>query len=97
MLEVFTVSFFGHRTIENYREVEQQVSLIVRSLIQEHEYVEFLVGRDGDFDQIVSSEVRRVKQEVFDANSSLILVLPYDIRLNPIGMNMQDRIGQNGN
>lgn len=78
MLEVFTVSFFGHRTIENYREVEQQVSLIVRSLIQEHEYVEFLVGRDGDFDQIVSSEVRRVKQEVFDANSSLILVLPYD-------------------
>ena len=72
MFEVFTVSFFGHRTIENYREVEQQVSLIVRSLIQEHEYVEFLVGRDGDFDQIVSSEVRRVKQEVFDANSSLI-------------------------
>jgi len=72
------VSFFGHRTVEDYRKVERQVSMMARSLIQEHEYVDFLVGRDGDFDQIVSSEVRRIKQEVFDANSSLILVLPYD-------------------
>lgn len=78
MLEIYTVSFFGHRVVENYREVEQEVSRMVRSLIRDHEYVDFLIGRDGDFDQIVSSEVRRAKQDVFDANSSLILVLPYD-------------------
>lgn len=38
----------------------------------------FLVGRDGDFDQIVSSTILRVKKHVFDANSSLIWVLPYE-------------------
>jgi len=78
MLDIFTVSFFGHRVIENYREVEQKASRIVRSLIREHEYVDFLVGRDGDFDQIVSSEIRRAKHDVFDGNSSLIWVMPYD-------------------
>jgi len=78
MLVVFTVSFFGHREIINYREAEQRVAKLVRCLIREHEYVEFLVGRDGDFDQIVSSEVRRAKEEVFNANSSLIWVMPYD-------------------
>ncbi|MBQ6481677.1 MAG: hypothetical protein IJI45_11210 [Anaerolineaceae bacterium] len=78
MLDVFTVSFFGHRVINNYREAKQRVAELVRSLIREHEYVEFLVGRDGDFDQIVSSEVRRAKEEVFSANSSLVWVLPYE-------------------
>ncbi len=78
MLDVFTVSFFGHRIINNYCEAERSVADLVRSLIREHEYVEFLVGRDGDFDQIVSSEVRRAKEEVFNANSSLIWILPYE-------------------
>lgn len=77
MLDIFTVSFFGHRSIDRYREVEQEVSRIVRSLIRDHEYVDFLVGRDGDFDQIVTAEVRRAKRDVYDANSSLIWVMPY--------------------
>lgn len=78
MFDIFTVSFFGHRSIDRYREVEQEVSRIVRSLIRDHEYVDFLVGRDGDFDQIVTAEVRRIKRDVYDANSSLIWVMPYD-------------------
>ena len=41
------------------------------------EYVEFLVGRNGDFDQIVSSAVKRQQRRVRDDNSALILVLPY--------------------
>ena len=32
---------------------------LVHALLLEKEYVEFLVGRDGDFDQIVSSAVKR--------------------------------------
>ena len=41
------------------------------------EYVEFLVGRDGEVDQLVSSTVRRCKRTVRDDNSALVLVLPY--------------------
>lgn len=39
--------------------------------------LEFLVGRNGDFDQIVSSAVKRQQRRVRDDNSALILVLPY--------------------
>ena len=39
--------------------------------------MEFLVGRNGEFDQLVSSSVRIAKREMWDDNSSLTLVLPY--------------------
>ena len=42
---------------------------LVHALLLEKEYVEFLVGRDGDFDQIVSSAVKRQKRIVRDDNS----------------------------
>lgn len=76
-MEIYTVSFFGHRYIDNFYTVEQKVEEIIRKLIQEHEYVDFLVGRDGDFDQIVSSTIKRIKRDVCDCNSSLIWVMPY--------------------
>ena len=34
-------------------------------------------GRNGEFDQVVSSTVRRVKRNFRDDNSALVLVLPY--------------------
>lgn len=76
-METFTVSFFGHRYIDNFRRTEERVERQVRQLIEEHEFVEFLVGRDGDFDQIVSSAVIRAKKNIRDDNSALIWVLPY--------------------
>lgn len=77
MLEIYTVAFFGHRYIDNILKVEEQLEDHIRKLLQEHEYVDFLVGRNGDFDQCVSSSVLRVRKNFRDDNSSLILVLPY--------------------
>lgn len=77
MLPVFTVCFFGHRQIEDFRLADERTEALIRRLILEKEYVEFLVGREGEYDQIVSSAIRRVKREVFAENSSHIWVLPY--------------------
>ena len=49
----------------------------IRKLIKEKEYVEFLVGRNGDFDRCVTSAVLRVRKNVRADNSSLVLILPY--------------------
>ncbi|MBQ6885294.1 MAG: hypothetical protein IJN56_06115 [Clostridia bacterium] len=49
----------------------------IRKLIDEKEYVDFLVGRNGEFDQCVSSTVLRVRKNYRDDNSSLVLMLPY--------------------
>ena len=76
-MQTFTVSFFGHRCLNDSLLVEKKLEAIIRHLITTKEYVEFLVGRDGEFDQLVSSTVRRCKREIRDDNSSLVLVLPY--------------------
>lgn len=76
-MEPFTISFFCHRRIENLVSVESELIRIVRDLLKSKAYVEFLVGRNGDFDQLVSSVVRRTKREYRADNSSLVLVLPY--------------------
>ena len=76
-MEVFTVSFFGHRMIDDVLEIENRLEQLIRTLLSEHEYVEFLVGRDGEFDQLVSSVIRRCKREYRSDNSAHIWVLPY--------------------
>ena len=76
-MNTYTVSFFGHRIIENALEIENRLEQLIRTLLREHEYIEFLVGRDGEFDQIVSSAIRRCKREYRSDNSSHIWILPY--------------------
>ena len=55
-MKLFTVSFFGHRIVPEFREAEERVEALIHTLLLENEYVEFLVGRNGDFDQIVTSK-----------------------------------------
>ena len=76
-MTTYTVSFFGHRFIEDSLRIEQYVETLIRKLLKEKEYVEFLVGRDGEFDRIVSSTIRRCKREYRSDNSAHIWVLPY--------------------
>ncbi len=76
-MDTYTVSFFGHRRIDDPLTVDRTLEALIRRLLFEKSYVEFLLGRDGDFDQLVSSAIHRAKRTVRDDNSSLVWVLPY--------------------
>lgn len=76
-MDTYTVSFCGHRQIENTIQVESLLENLVASLLRKNNYVVFLVGRDGDFDLLVASVIRRCKKMVRSDNSSLVWVLPY--------------------
>lgn len=76
-MEVYTVAFIGHRYLDDIFRVESKLEDPIRELLQSHAYVEFLVGRDGEFDQAVASSVRRMKRAISGCNSSLVWVLPY--------------------
>ena len=78
MLDIYTVTFFGHRTLPNMFSLEDKLMTILREIINTYEYVEFLVGRDGDFDQLAASTVKAAIREYASGNASLILVLPYE-------------------
>ena len=76
-MNTYTVSFFGHRRIYNQLHLDHTLEQLIARLLREHSYVEFLVGRDGDFDQMVSSAIRRCQRENGHHNSSHIWVMPY--------------------
>ena len=79
-MKIFRVSFIGHRQVENWREVDNRVDEIVRELIRTKEYVEFYMGRNGEFDKSVASIIKRAQNDLGKENSSLILVLPYHVK-----------------
>ena len=76
-LESFTVCFFGHRYIDKFAFAEIKVEALLSSLFTNGKYLELLVGRDGDFDQIVSSSICRAKKRYGDTNCSHVWVAPY--------------------
>ena len=77
--EIYRVSFIGHRLIDRFRFVEEQLDRIVSDLMSRKEYVEFYVGRNGDFDTMVASAVKRCQKRYGKENSSLILIIPYSV------------------
>ena len=77
MLNIYTIAFFGHRRIESSSKLEAKLEQYIFKFLFEHEYVDFLVGRNGDFDRYASSTIRKVRKKHGEDNSSLVLVLPY--------------------
>ncbi len=74
---IYTVSLFGHRQVEDPFAAERRLEKIVCDLLAKKEYVEFLVGRDGEFDLLAASVIKRCRRAVGEENSALIRVLPY--------------------
>lgn len=78
-MDIYRVSFIGHREVDDFFFVEEQVYNIVCELLRTKEYVEFYVGRNGEFDILVASVIKRARREIGEYNSSLILVIPYQV------------------
>ncbi len=76
-MDIYTVSFFGHREVERVAVIESKLDQLLHDLITQKQYVEFLVGRDGEFDLLAASAIRRAVKQYGCGNTSIILVLPY--------------------
>ena len=80
-MDIYRVTFLGHRRISaGSMEADKQIEQIARDLILQKEYVEFYVGRNGDFDILAASAIKRAQKSVGTQNSSLILALPYPVK-----------------
>ena len=73
----FTVSFFGHREIEDLRHLDERLSPIIKEIIRLKPQVTFLIGRNGEFDEYAASVIKRVQKDDFNKTGELSLVLPY--------------------
>lgn len=78
MLNTFTVSFFGHREVEDVLLIQEQVERLIKEILSTKEYSEFLVGHNSEFDSLVSSIIHKLKKDFRDDNCCHTLVLPYN-------------------
>ena len=76
-MKTLSVCFFGHRNIGCFSRVGELVEQTIESLLRQNEFVEFLVGREWDFDQIVSSAIVKAKRDYGTDSLCHTLVLPY--------------------
>ena len=78
-MNIFTVSLFGHREIENLRELDNRLTPILKELMQTKEYVSFIIGRHGEFDEYAASLIKLARKEIESESSEITLVLPYAV------------------
>lgn len=79
MIVPFIVSLFGHRQIEDWRQLDDQFTRLIKKLLQTKTYVSFLIGRNGEFDEYAASMIKTVQRETGKENSDITLVLPYTV------------------
>lgn len=76
-MNIYTVSFFGHRYIERGTEIECRLDDLLHDLITQKEYIDFLIGRKGEFDILASATIKRAVRKYSYGNTHFTLVLPY--------------------
>ena len=76
-MNIYTVSFFGHRYIECGLKIEHRLDKLLHDLITQKEYVDFLIGREGDFDILASAAIKRAINKYAYGNTHFTLVLQY--------------------
>ena len=76
-MDIYRIAFIGHREIYGHYDLEERIEQIARTHMSNKEYVEFYVGRNGDFDIHVASAIKRAQKALGNHNSCLVLLLPY--------------------
>ncbi len=76
-MDTYTICFFGHRVINRHIDAAERLENIIEKFVKSKEYVELLVGREGDFDILVSSVICRITKKYNYGNTAHVLVLPY--------------------
>lgn len=77
--EIYRVSKSVHRVVEDYS-VEERLYELFQKLLHTKENVEFYLGRNGDFDILATSVIKRLQKNCRSDNSVMILVLPYLVK-----------------
>lgn len=80
MHEIYRVALFGHRELQDLRTIEEGLAPLIQELIRTKEYVEFYIGRHGEFDEFAASVIKRTQNRIRHDNNVLILTIPYPVK-----------------
>ena len=77
-MDIFRVSFIGHRVVDEYRQVEEELDEVIELLHRKYGFIDYNVGRNGEFDDLATQAVRRFRKEWAEW-CELTLVEPYPV------------------
>ena len=77
----YKVAIIGHRDLDykNYKIAETKLIQLLRTLTDDN-CIEVYLGKNGDFDNLAASVIKRMKKEAGDEMIYMTLVLPYQVR-----------------
>ena len=88
-MEIYRVALFGHRQYHN-PSADRRLQMLLSSILREHTFVEFYIGRNGDFDLSAAAAIKTLQTSFGQEGSALILSLPWlstrAVRWLPYGM-----------
>ena len=80
MFETYTIALFGNRRITNGLAAEAKLEQTLSEIISAHAHTTILIGRNGDFDLLASSVIRRLQTRMGKERCTHVLVLPYSTK-----------------
>ena len=80
MFETYTIALFGNRELTNGLTIERCLENKLTELAASHAHLTVLIGRNGDFDLLASSVVRRLQARIGCERCTHTLVLPYSTK-----------------
>ena len=76
-MDIYRITLMGHRELGAHQAVEDRLYQILRHTLRANPCVEIYVGRNGAYDLLAASVVKRIQREMGRERCELILVLPY--------------------
>lgn len=73
---VLSISLIGHRTVSDHMNLKDSLIEIIEILLKKYTYLDFYLGRNGEFDTIAASAIKNCKEHYPD-RINFTLVLPY--------------------
>ena len=79
-MSTYKVTLIGHRFIEDIRELEDMLRVVIDDILLSNRKLVWYIGRNGDFDICAASLLKRMMKQRDDIESEIILVLPYLVK-----------------
>ena len=76
-MNLYRITLIGHRIINLHTPIEEKLYEILKEVSKTNSYIEIYIGRDGDFDILSASIIKRFQKYAENQNIQMILVLPY--------------------
>lgn len=78
-MNIYRVSFIGHRQVDDHGQLEERLTAVLTDLLRTRNFIEFQIGRSGEFDIFTASCIKRIQSRHGTENSAITLVLPYPV------------------